>query len=99
MTNAEGYDIVKAYIKNGGRNMEQKRSIQPGQVYKHFKGHIIKIMAIAEHTETKETLVIYEHQGSHKVWARPLDMFLSKVDHEKYPEVTQTYRFELEEEG
>lgn len=67
-----------------------------GEKYRHFKGMIITILAIAKDSETLEELVIYEHDGEN--WVRPMDMFLSKVDHEKYPDVTQEYRFEKVEE-
>ena len=73
--------------------------ISKGQEYKHFKGHIIKVLEIAKHTETEELMVIYEHQGSNVIWARPYDMFISKVDKEKYPDVEQEYRFQLMEEN
>ena len=84
------------------------REIKKGQVYRHFKGFTATIIEIAEHTETKELLVVYEckapkelnENSNHKdgIYARPLDMFLSEVDHEKYPDVKQKYRFELIEE-
>ena len=64
-----------------------------GETYRHFKGFIVKIIAIGKDSETLEELVIYEHDG--EIWVRPLEMFLSEVDHEKYPDVKQTYRFEL----
>lgn len=67
-----------------------------GEKYRHFKGMIITILAIAKDSETLEELVIYEHDGEN--WVRPMNMFLSKVDHEKYPDVTQEYRFEKVEE-
>lgn len=71
-----------------------KRQIEVGKSYRHFKGHIVKVICVAEHTETEEVLVIYKHQDSDRIWARPYDMFNSLVDKEKYPNVDQLYRFE-----
>lgn len=65
-----------------------------GGTYKHFKGHLIKVIVIAKHSETEEKMVVYNHLDTGEIWVRPYDMFLSKVDHEKYPEVEQEYRFE-----
>lgn len=79
----------------------KEREVLPFTVWRHFKGLKAFVIAVAQHTETDEKLVIYycmsdENNMNHNdgIYARPLSMFLSEVDHEKYPNITQKYRFE-----
>lgn len=72
--------------------------LKPGDVVRHFKGNQYEILYIARDSETTKEVVVYRAlYGDRGVWVRPLDMFLSPVDREKYPDVQQTYRFEKAE--
>jgi len=74
------------------------RELQINGIYKHFKGDYYLVIDIANHSETKEKYVVYRRlYGDMSLWIREYNMFLSEVDHEKYPDVLQEYRFELQE--
>lgn len=76
------------------------RKVKVNTLYKHFKGSYAYVIALAKHSETNEDLVIYycfnNSDTNHKngIYARPFNMFISKVDNKKYPNVKQEYRFE-----
>ena len=83
---------------------ENREDIRVGDIVRHFKRewvdqnstkYLYKVLAFAEHTETGERLVIYQAlYEPFKICARPYEMFMSKVDREKYPDVRQEFRFE-----
>ena len=74
------------------------QTIQIGRIYRHFKGDYYLVEAVARDSETNADMVIYRKlYGDGGLWVRPLSMFLSKVDRDKYPAVSQEYRFHLQE--
>lgn len=67
-------------------------------IYQHFKGDYYLVEDIVIHSETREKYVVYRAlYGDTQAYIRPYDMFVSKVDKAKYPEVKQEYRFALQE--
>lgn len=85
----------------------RNRRLHAGDIVKHFKRetvndeearankYLYKIVALAEHTETKEMVVVYQAlYGDFRMYVRPYDMFMGRVDKKKYPDIVQRYRFE-----
>ena len=87
-------NFVDICVKKKNRDIPKRN-----EIYRHFKGNCYKIIAVGHHSETKEKMVIYydlscKNSSVKDPCIRPLDMFMSEVDHEKYPDVKQKYRFE-----
>ena len=84
-----------------------ERDFRAGDIVRHFKResvdpdsdkYLYRIVGEATHSETREKMMVYTAlYGDGGLFVRPLEMFLSEVDHEKYPEIKQKYRFELVE--
>lgn len=86
-------ELEKYFDHRTERVTEYKRPLpQEGEVWRHFKGNEVKIIGVAQHTEWNTLSVVYTYNG--KLFNRPLDMFMSEADHEKYPNAKQKYRFE-----
>lgn len=100
-------NYMKELLEQYGRlDMSYRNSFNQGDIVKHFKREITntvnspneylyKILCIAKHTEKDEYMVVYQAlYGQFKIYARPYEMFMSEVDHQKYPDIKQKYRFE-----
>ncbi|MEF9952266.1 MAG: DUF1653 domain-containing protein [Clostridium sp.] len=75
--------------------MERDITNSIGKVFRHFKGDLYLLMDIGIHSETEEKMAIYKAlYDDYSVYVRPLNMFLSRVDKEKYPQILQEFRFE-----
>lgn len=71
-----------------------RREPMESQLYRHFKGNVYRVICVAQHTESGEKMVVYTRNDiQDKCYVRPLEMFLSEVDAQKYPDVKEKYRF------
>lgn len=74
--------------------------MKPGDIVRHFKGNPYQILCFAKDSETQRDVVVYRAlYGERGVWVRPMEMFFSPVDREKYPDAAQEYRFERVEKS
>lgn len=90
---SELYDLIEGLQFMIDTLKRMARKVCSGQTWRHFKGGLVKIITVANHSESSEPLVIYKCESG--TYARPLNMFLSEVDHNKYSDTKQRYRFEL----
>lgn len=75
-----------------------QNTVLVNRIYRHFKGDYYIVVGIAKHSETEEEMVVYRQlYGAGELWVRPMSLFISEVDHKKYPDVKQKYRFELQD--
>lgn len=94
--NCDLYECEKYFKGVDGWPVDTDRKILlcVGDKYRHFKGKVVQILMISQDTEMPgQFVVVYKDEDGY-VWHRPLGMFISEVDHEKYPDVEQKYRFE-----
>ena len=94
-------DNVYDYFEPGNKVQHFKRELSSADDLKRIPDlYLYEIVGVSTHSETREKLMIYkalydkDQRGNYKMYARPLEMFCSEVDHKKYPEVKQKYRFE-----
>ena len=75
------------------------REVRPGEYYRHFKGGLYQITALAKDARTEKKVVVYQAlYGDEEIWVRDYEEFISETDREKYPDAEQKYRFEKVEE-
>lgn len=67
-----------------------------GGIYKHFKGHVYKLLCVAKDADNLKEKIVYQNlDNENDIWVRDKEEFLSLVDKDKYPKVDQKFRFEL----
>ena len=74
----------------------ESKIVGPFTMRRHFKGAHSFVITVDGYSEIVKKLVVYHcadnnRRTNHKygIYAIPPDLFLSKVNHEKYPDTTQ----------
>lgn len=80
-------------IEKNTLNMQNMPNIKIGDTVRHFKGNLYLVLNLAEHTENGDYMIIYKALGTGKVYARPFEMFMSKIEEGREDKFNQKYRF------
>lgn len=55
------------------------REVRTGEFYRHFKGNVYKVIAVAKDCEDLSEVVVYQNIDKGDIWTRPLDNFTEDV--------------------
>ena len=56
------------------------QEITVGKIYKHYKGNLYKIIALAKHSESGEDMIVYQNIEKGDIWVRPQSMWNEVIE-------------------